>query len=185
MGSPGQQSHLRLAADGGIAFRGIEAGKMFSACGAAEADYAPRPDCGGLPLANEMSEGARDALLRGAESENRFVHAGCLTVTGRTIAENLRYISTYPEQDHLGPTVPGRVRAAHGGPEEWRQQGIRPGERTSRQTHRRQAGSAAQPIAAAQIDPPLRRAASRRRTGDNQDGHPQAGAVDTVNYAHL
>jgi dihydroxy-acid dehydratase len=58
---------------------------------------------GGRYVAKDMFEAGGIPLLMKTLFEHGFLHGDCLTVTGRTIAENLEQVSWNPDQDVVRP----------------------------------------------------------------------------------
>src|SRR4029453_14615547 len=69
---------------------------------------------GGRYVAKDMFEAGGIPLLLKRLLDNGFLHGECMTVTGRTIAENLKSVKWNPDQDVVHPaddpiTVTGGV----------------------------------------------------------------------------
>src|ERR1700743_2245041 len=69
---------------------------------------------GGRYVAKDMFEAGGVPLLMKTLLDHGYLHGDCLTVTGRTIAENLKSVKWNPDQDVVHPadkpiTVPGGV----------------------------------------------------------------------------
>jgi dihydroxyacid dehydratase/phosphogluconate dehydratase len=60
---------------------------------------------GGRYVAKDMFEVGGIPLLM------KTLHGDCMTVTGRTIAENLKSVKWNPNQDVVGPAVNGAIKA--------------------------------------------------------------------------
>jgi dihydroxy-acid dehydratase len=109
-GSTNAGLHLpAIAHEAGIEFDLFDVAEVFR-----RTPYIADLKPGGRYVAKDLFEAGGIPLLMKTLLDHGFLHGDCLTVTGRTIAENLSYVSWNPEQDVVRPadhpiTVTGGV----------------------------------------------------------------------------
>jgi len=109
-GSTNAALHLpAIAHECGIAFDLFDVAEIFK-----KTPYVADLKPGGRYVAKDMFEAGGIPLLMKTLLENGFLHGGCMTVTGRTIADNLASVKWNPHQDVVRPadkpiTVTGGV----------------------------------------------------------------------------
>jgi dihydroxy-acid dehydratase len=109
-GSTNAALHLpAIAHECGIEFDLFDVAKIFK-----KTPYVADLKPGGRYVAKDMFEAGGIPLLMKTLLDNGFLHGDCLTVTGRTIAENLASVKWNPHQDVVRPadkpiTVTGGV----------------------------------------------------------------------------
>lgn len=98
-GSTNAALHLpAIAHECGIEFNLFDVAEIFKRT-AYIADMKP----GGRYVAKDMFEAGGVPLLMKTLLDNGYLHGDCLTVTGRTIAENLKNVKWNPDQDVIKP----------------------------------------------------------------------------------
>jgi dihydroxy-acid dehydratase len=109
-GSTNAALHLpAIANEGGIKFNLFDVAEIFK-----KTPYVADLKPGGRYVAKDMFEARGIPLLMKTLLDNGHLHEDCLTVTGRTIAENLKSVKWNPHQDVVRPadkpiTVTGGV----------------------------------------------------------------------------
>src|SRR5947209_13486968 len=109
-GSTNGALHLpAMAHEAGIKFDLFDVAEIFK-----KTPYIADLKPGGRYVAKDMFEAGGIPLLMKTLLDNGFLHGDCLTVTGRTIAENLKSVKWNPHQDVVRPadtpiTVTGGV----------------------------------------------------------------------------
>jgi dihydroxy-acid dehydratase len=109
-GSTNAALHLpAIAHEAGIEFDLFDVAEIFK-----KTPYVADLKPGGRYVAKDMYEVGGIPLLMKTLLDNGFLHGDCLTVTGRTIAENLKSVKWNPDQDVVRPadhpiTVTGGV----------------------------------------------------------------------------
>src|SRR5258708_11634063 len=94
-GSTNAALHLpAIAHECGIKFDLFDVAEIFK-----KTPYVADLKPGGRYVANDMFEVGGIALLMKTLLDNGYLHGECITVTGRTIAENLRSVKWNPHQD--------------------------------------------------------------------------------------
>ncbi len=98
-GSTNAGLHLpAIAHECGIDFDLFEVAKIFK-----RTPYIADLKPGGKYIAKDMFEAGGIPLLMKTLLDNGFLHGDCMTVTGRTIAENLEHVQWNDEQDVVHP----------------------------------------------------------------------------------
>ncbi len=98
-GSTNAALHLpAIAAEAGIAFNLFDVAEIFK-----KTPYIADLKPGGKYVAKDMFEAGGIPLLMKTLLDNGFLHGDCITVTGRTIAENLESVKWNPNQDVVRP----------------------------------------------------------------------------------
>jgi dihydroxy-acid dehydratase len=98
-GSTNAALHLpALAHECGIEFTLFDVAEIFK-----KTPYIADLKPGGRYVAKDMFEAGGVPLLMKTLLDHGFLHGDCLTVTGRTIAENLKNVRWNPEQDVVHP----------------------------------------------------------------------------------
>lgn len=98
-GSTNAALHLpAIAHEAGISFDLFDVAEIFK-----KTPYIADLKPGGRYVAKDMFEAGGIPLLMKTLLDHGFLHGDCMTVTGRTIAENLAYVSWNPEQDVVRP----------------------------------------------------------------------------------
>jgi dihydroxy-acid dehydratase len=98
-GSTNAALHLpAIAHECGIDFDLFDVGEIFK-----KTPYIADLKPGGRYVAKDLFEVGGIPLLMKTLLDNGFLHGDCLTVTGRTIAENMAKVSWNPEQDVVRP----------------------------------------------------------------------------------
>jgi dihydroxy-acid dehydratase len=114
-GSTNSGLHLpAIAHEAGIKFDLFDVAEIFK-----KTPYVADLKPGGRYVAKDMFEAGGIPLLMKTLLDNGFLHGDCLTVTGRTIAENLKSVKWNPHQDVVRPadkpiTVTGGVVGLQG-----------------------------------------------------------------------
>src|SRR5690606_26075098 len=114
-GSTNAALHLpAIAHECGIEFDLFEVAEIFK-----RTPYIADLKPGGRYVAKDMFEAGGIPLLMKTLLEHGFLHGDCLTVTGRTIAENMESVAWNPDQDVVRPadqpiTAPGGVGGLRG-----------------------------------------------------------------------
>src|SRR5580704_10752393 len=98
-GSTNAALHLpAMAHECGIAFDLFDVAEIFK-----RTPYIADLKPGGRYVAKDMFEAGGVPLLMKTLLDHGFLHGGCMTVTGRTIAENLEKVAWNPDQDVVRP----------------------------------------------------------------------------------
>ncbi|MDE2016892.1 MAG: dihydroxy-acid dehydratase, partial [Hyphomicrobiales bacterium] len=98
-GSTNAALHLpAIAHECGIEFTLFDVAEVFK-----KTPYIADLKPGGRYVAKDMFEAGGVPLLMKTLLDNGFLHGDCLTVTGRTIAENLKNVKWNPDQDVVRP----------------------------------------------------------------------------------
>ena len=98
-GSTNAALHLpAIAHECGIKFDLFDVAEIFR-----KTPYIADLKPGGRYVAKDMFEAGGIPLLMKTLLDQGFLHGDCLTVTGRTIAENMEYVEWNPEQDVVRP----------------------------------------------------------------------------------
>jgi dihydroxy-acid dehydratase len=98
-GSTNAALHLpAIAAEAGIEFNLFDVAEIFK-----KTPYIADLKPGGRYVAKDMFEAGGIPLLMKTLLDNGFLHGDCITVTGRTIAENLESVKWNPNQDVVRP----------------------------------------------------------------------------------
>jgi dihydroxy-acid dehydratase len=98
-GSTNAALHLpAIAHECGIKFDLFDVAEIFK-----RTPYIADLKPGGRYVAKDMFEAGGVPLLMKTLLDNGFLHGDCLTVTGRTIAENLKNVKWNPDQDVISP----------------------------------------------------------------------------------
>ncbi|MGI9382747.1 MAG: dihydroxy-acid dehydratase [Methyloligellaceae bacterium] len=98
-GSTNAALHLpAIAHECGIAFDLFDVAEIFK-----RTPYIADLKPGGKYVAKDMFEAGGIPLLMKTLLDNGFLHGDCLTVTGRTIAENMQSVKWNPDQDVVWP----------------------------------------------------------------------------------
>ena len=98
-GSTNAALHLpAIAHECGIAFDLFDVAEIFK-----KTPYVADLKPGGRYVAKDMFEAGGVPLLMKTLLDHGFLHGDCLTVTGRTIAENLKSVRWNPDQDVVRP----------------------------------------------------------------------------------
>src|SRR5207247_10524771 len=114
-GSTNAALHLpAIANECGIEFTLFDVAEVFK-----KTPYVADLKPGGRYVAKDMFEAGGIPLLMKTLLDHGFLHGDCLTVTGRTIAENLKSVKWNPHQDVVQPadkpiTVTGGVVGLRG-----------------------------------------------------------------------
>jgi dihydroxy-acid dehydratase len=109
-GSTNAALHLpAIAHEAGIEFNLFDVAKIFE-----KTPYIADLKPGGKYVAKDMFEAGGIPLLTKTMLENGYLHGDCLTVTGRTLAENMEHVRWNDQQDVVRPankpiTVTGGV----------------------------------------------------------------------------
>ncbi len=99
-GSTNAALHLpAMAHEAGIKFDLFDVAEIFK-----KTPYIADLKPGGKYVAKDMFEAGGIPLLMKALLDGGFLHGDCMTVTGRTIAENLEKVRWNPDQDVVYPT---------------------------------------------------------------------------------
>jgi dihydroxy-acid dehydratase len=98
-GSTNAALHLpAIAHECGIEFTLFDVAEIFK-----KTPYVADLKPGGRYVAKDMFEAGGIPLLMKTLLDNGFLHGDCITVTGRTIAENLKSVKWNPDQDVVHP----------------------------------------------------------------------------------
>jgi len=98
-GSTNAALHLpAIAHECGIEFTLFDVAEIFK-----KTPYIADLKPGGRYVAKDMFEAGGVPLLMKTMLDNGYLHGDCLTVTGRTIAENLKNVKWNPDQDVIHP----------------------------------------------------------------------------------
>ncbi len=98
-GSTNAALHLpAIANEAGIAFDLFDVAEVF-----ARTPYIADLKPGGRYVAKDMFEAGGIPLLMKTLLDNGYLHGDCLTVTGRTVAENMEHVSWNEDQDVVHP----------------------------------------------------------------------------------
>ncbi len=98
-GSTNAALHLpAIAHECGIKFDLFDVAEIFK-----RTPYIADLKPGGKYVAKDMFEAGGIPLLMKTLLDHGYLHGDCLTVTGRTIAENMRSVKWNPEQDVVYP----------------------------------------------------------------------------------
>jgi dihydroxy-acid dehydratase len=98
-GSTNAALHLpAIAHECGIEFTLFDVAEVFK-----RTPYVADLKPGGRYVAKDMFEAGGVPLLMKTLLEHGYLHGGCMTVTGRTIAQNLRSVKWNPDQDVVRP----------------------------------------------------------------------------------
>src|SRR6185437_10167481 len=98
-GSTNAALHLpAIAHECGIAFDLFDVAEIFK-----KTPYIADLKPGGRYVAKDMFEAGGVPLLMKTLLDHGFLHGDCMTVTGRTIAENLKNVKWNPDQDVIRP----------------------------------------------------------------------------------
>jgi dihydroxy-acid dehydratase len=98
-GSTNAALHLpAIANECGIAFSLFDVAEVF-----ARTPYVADLKPGGRYVAKDLFEAGGVPLLMKTLLDHGYLHGDCLTVTGRTVAENLRAVKWNPDQDVVRP----------------------------------------------------------------------------------
>jgi dihydroxy-acid dehydratase len=98
-GSTNAALHLpAIAHECGIEFNLFDVAEVFK-----KTPYVADLKPGGRYVAKDMFEAGGVPLLMKTLLEHGFLHGDCLTVTGRTVAENLKSVAWNPDQDVVRP----------------------------------------------------------------------------------
>src|SRR3974390_3007925 len=98
-GSTNAALHLpAIAHEAGIKFDLFDVAEIFK-----KTPYVADLKPGGRYVAKDMFEAGGIPLLMKTLLDHGFLHGDCLTVTGRTIAENLKSVKRNPRQDGVRP----------------------------------------------------------------------------------
>jgi len=98
-GSTNAALHLpAIAHECGIEFDLFDVAKIFE-----RTPYIANLKPGGKYVAKDMFEAGGIPVLMKTMLEHGYLHGDCMTVTGRTLAENMEHVSWNPEQDVVHP----------------------------------------------------------------------------------
>lgn len=98
-GSTNAALHLpAIAHECGIAFDLFDVAEIFK-----KTPYIADLKPGGKYVAKDMFEAGGIPLLMKTLLEHGYLHGDCITVTGRTLAENMEHVSWNPDQDVVRP----------------------------------------------------------------------------------
>src|ERR671919_183276 len=98
-GSTNAALHLpAIAHEAGIEFTLFDVAEIFK-----KTPYVADLKPGGRYVAKDMFEAGGVPLLMKTLLDHGYLHGGCMTVTGRTIAQNLKSVKWNPDQDVVHP----------------------------------------------------------------------------------